>query len=97
MRIGEYWVAEILGDDSDDIWLFLLAAKATSDRKRCVLGIKCDWETRRPLIGPDATQAFWFYESGDALNDDAPFCLSYRARGHGLRFLNPRVPAPENI
>ncbi len=88
MRIGEYWVAEPLDGESDLAWLFLLAAKATSDRKRCVLGIKCDWKTRRPLIGPESTQAFWFYESGDALDDCAPFYLSYRARGHGLRFLN---------
>lgn len=94
MNVGEYWIGGNGVDvDDDDYteWLFLIVAFSTHNRKRCVLGLKCDHKTRRPFFSGEDSQAFWFYVSGEAVSCSVPFELSYRIRGSGKRFLTPSI------
>ena len=89
MEIGEYWSAtsdELFGYD-DAEWLFLIVAKATHNRKKCVLAVKCNWESRKPVIGENSN-ASWFYETGDGIG---VFDLVCKERGSGRKYLTPNT------
>jgi hypothetical protein len=51
MRVGELWQGKCNEPGMEDVrWLYLIVARVRRGRKVRYVAIKCDWDTRRPLL-----------------------------------------------
>lgn len=97
IKAGDYWSATNEAEDS--WWLFLIVAHATANRRRYVLAVECDWETRAPMISGDlVSRAWWFLDpDGGCTNKEVEFFLAEKQRGHGRRYLRPPNAADKRL
>lgn len=97
MNVGEYWAASSVEADDKSMWLFLLVATTTVNRRRYFLGVKCCWEGRKPEWEPSSfceygyTGAWWFSSDGRCTDGSAPFELDYRTVWTSKKFLNAPI------
>ena len=70
MKAGEYWRA-ISPDEKGKRWLFLVLARLRNGRRVLYVAIKCEWDTRAPII--DSNQVWLFNSRGRSMFVDAYF------------------------